>query len=59
MKLQQQPIDAIHDQLVEVIGIGALALFGVLMVFFGWLKYEDRKNSEGTKPSRRVKRKKK
>ena len=55
MKLQQQPADAIHDHLVEVIGIGGLVLFGVIMVFFGWLKYKDRNNPAGTKPRKRSK----
>ncbi|MFC5510432.1 hypothetical protein ACFPOU_04725 [Massilia jejuensis] len=50
MKLQQQPTEALHDHLVEVVGIGGLVLFGVMMVFFGWLKYKDRNNSARTKP---------
>ena len=50
MKLQQQPAEALHDHLVEVVGIGGLVLFGVMMVFFGWLKYKDRNNSARTKP---------
>ena len=36
MKLQQQPAEALHDHLVEVVGIGGLVLFGVMMVFLGW-----------------------
>ncbi len=50
MKLQQQPAEALHDHLVEVVGIGGLVLFGVIMVFLGWLKYKDRNNSARTKP---------
>jgi heme/copper-type cytochrome/quinol oxidase subunit 2 len=57
MKLQQQPTDAIRDRLVETIGIGALVLFGVIMVFFGWLKYRDRNNPTKTKPRKRSKNK--
>jgi len=57
MKLQQPPVDAIHDRLFEVIGIGGLVLFGVVMVFFGWLKYKDRNNPPKTKARKRSKRK--
>ena len=55
MKLQQQPADALRDHLVEIIGIGSLVLFGVIMVFFGWLKYKDRNNPAGKKPRKRFK----
>jgi hypothetical protein len=44
MKLQQQLPDSIHGQLIEVMGIGSLVLFGLIMVFLGWLKYKDRNN---------------
>lgn len=61
MKLEQQPPEAIRDQLVEMIGIGGLVLFGVIMVFFGWLKYRDRNKHTKTKlqpgPRRKTKRK--
>lgn len=50
MKLEQQAADPIRDHLIEVVGIGSLVLFGVLMVFFGWLKYKDRNKPAGTKP---------
>ena len=43
MKKQQLP-DPIRDHLIEVIGIGSLIFFGVVMVFFGWLRYKDRNN---------------
>lgn len=43
MKQQQLP-DPIRDHLIEVIGIGSLVLVGVVMVFFGCLKYKDRNN---------------
>lgn len=55
MKLQQQPVEAVHDQLLEVFGIGSLVSFGVIKVFFGWLKYKDRHNSARTKPRKRSK----
>lgn len=57
MKLQQQAADPIRDHLIEVVGVGSLVLFGVLMVFFGWLKYKNRKNPAGTKPKKRPGRK--
>lgn len=57
MKLEQQLIDPIRDHLIEVVGIGSLVLFGVLMVFFGWLKYKNRNNSAGMKPEKRPRRK--
>jgi hypothetical protein len=44
MKLQQQLPDSIHAQLIEVMGISSLVFFGLIMVFFGWLKYKDRNN---------------
>lgn len=56
MKLQQQPPDPIHDHLIEVVGVGSLVFFGVLMVFFGWLKYKDRNKPAGTKPRKRPRR---
>lgn len=56
MKLEQQPVDPIRDHLIEVIGIGSLVLFGVLMVFLGWLKYKDRNKPAETKPKKRPKR---
>lgn len=55
MKLQQQPAEAVHDHLFEVIGIGGLVSFGVIMVFLGWLKYKDRDNSARTRPRKRTK----
>jgi len=49
MKLQQQLPDPIRGQLIEVVGIGSLVFFGLLMVFFGWLKYKDRNNPANKK----------
>lgn len=58
MKLQQQPVDPIRDHLIEILGIGGMVLFGVIMVFLGWLKYKKRKKPAGTtlekRPKRRV-----
>jgi hypothetical protein len=50
MKLQQQLAEAIRGQVIEMIAIGGLVLFGVIMVFFGWLKYRDRNKPTRTKP---------
>jgi hypothetical protein len=55
MRLPQQHTEAIRNQLIEVIGIGALVLFGVIMVFLGWLKYKDRNKPAKTKPRQRSK----
>lgn len=41
--VQQQPSGSAREQIIEVSFIGALVLFGVVMVFLGWLKYRDRK----------------
>ena len=57
MKLEQQPADPIRDHLIEVVGVGSVVLFGVLMVFFGWLKYKNRNNPAGTKAKKRPRRK--
>ena len=57
MKRQQQPPDVFRDQLVEVIGIGTLVFFGLVMLFFGWLRYKDRNNPTRTKPQQRPQRK--
>lgn len=59
MKLQQQLPDAMREHLVEMIGIGALVLFGVVMVFFGWLKFRDRNNPKRTHPEPKSRRKRK
>lgn len=59
MELQQQPVDAIHDRLVEMFGIGALILFGVISLFLGWLKYKSRNNPAKASPRKRTTRRKK
>jgi hypothetical protein len=41
MKLQQQLPDPIRGQLIEVVGISSLIFFGLMMVFFGWLKEKE------------------
>jgi len=59
MKLSQQQQDQLHDHLFVVVGIGGLVLFGVVMVFLGWLKYKSRNNLPTTKPQKRSKSKEK
>ena len=44
MRQQRQLPDPLRDHLIEVIGIGSLVFFGMVMVFFGWLRYKDRNN---------------
>lgn len=56
MKLQQQATDAARDHLIEMIGIGALVMFGVIMLFFGWLKYKDRNRPPRPKTRKSAKR---
>jgi hypothetical protein len=55
MKLSQLQEEQLHDHLVEVIGIGGLILFGVVMVFLGWLKYKHRNNPPAMKTRQRPK----
>lgn len=57
MKLRQQLPEAISGQVIEMIAIGGLVLFGVIMVFFGWLKYRDRTKPTRTYPEPQKKRK--
>lgn len=59
MKLSQQQEEQLHDHLFELMGIGGLVLFGVVMVFLGWLKYKNRNNPPTTKPHQRSKSRKK
>jgi len=56
MKLQQQATDAARDHLIVMIGIGALVMFGVIMPFFGWLKYKNRNRPPGAKTRKSAKR---
>jgi len=49
MKLQQQLPDPIRGQIIELVGIGSLVFFGLMMVFLGWLKYKDRNNTANKK----------
>lgn len=49
MKLQQQLPDPIRGQIIELVGIGSLVFFGLMMVFLGWLKYKDRNNPANKK----------
>jgi hypothetical protein len=55
MKLSQLQEEQLHDHLVEVMGIGGLVLFGVVMVFLGWLKYKNRNNRPVIKTQKRPK----
>ena len=61
MSLEQQAADAAHAHLITMFGIAALVLFGVVMLFLGWLKYKDRNNPAKTKThkSKKTKRKRK
>lgn len=59
MKLSQQQEDQLHDHLFELMGIGGLVFFGVVMVFLGWLKYKNRNTPPTTKPQQRSKSRKK
>jgi hypothetical protein len=51
----QRPAEAIQDQLLELNTIALLILFGVVMVFLGWLRYKNRNSSGKTKPRKREK----
>jgi len=55
MSLKQQSADAVHAHLITMFGIGALVLFGVIMLFLGWLKYRDRNNPPKTKTHKSIK----
>lgn len=55
MELSQQQEEQLHDHLFEVLGIGGLVLFGVVMVFLGWLKYKNRNNHPAPKLQKRPK----
>lgn len=55
MKISQQPVESL-DQVSELFGIAGLVLFGVIMVFLGWLKYKDRGNVKTGNPRKRTKR---
>jgi hypothetical protein len=56
MKLLQLPIESL-DQVSKLFGIAALVLFGVVMLFLGWLKYKDRDSPKVNTPQKRTKRK--
>ena len=47
MALQQQVPELLRDHVAGVIVVGVLVVFGVLMVYLGWLRY--RKLKEPTK----------
>jgi hypothetical protein len=46
----------LHENLFEVFGIIGLAIFGMVMVFLGWLKYRDRNKPPGRKARKRTER---
>lgn len=50
--LQQQPTEAVPDQVIEVTTIGALVFFAIVMVFIGYVKYRDR-NGKAKKAAKR------
>lgn len=54
MRLPQQAPEPLHENLFEVFGIIGLALFGMVMVFLGWLKYRDRNKRPGRKARKRT-----
>jgi len=47
MRLPTQPQQPLHENLFEVFGIIGLTIFGIIMVFLGWLKYRDRNKPSG------------
>jgi len=56
MRLPQQVPEPLHESLFEVFGIIGLAIFGMVMVFLGWLKYRDRNKPPGRKARKRTER---
>lgn len=55
MNVEQQSASEAHAHLIAMFGIGALVLFGVIMLFLGWLKYKDRNNPPKTKIHKSIK----
>jgi hypothetical protein len=56
MKLLQLPIESL-DQVSKLFGIAALVLFGLVMLFLGWLKYKDSDSPKVNTSHKRTKRK--
>ena len=55
MKLPNASGDAAYDHLLAMIGIGGLVMFGIIMLFLGWLKFKDRNTPPGMKAGKRTK----